>query len=173
MSPGRTPVTWEEAGPGGGGRWRVLRFWGALPQSRRHPWSEDGPSESSQSRTGGGAFVRLCRLVTDEGRLLRKGERGKLSGCVSGSSRRSWERAEGARPPSGPPGQPAVAPPARSPCRAIVPVSHPLSPSFVLLVTACPVPETGVGRGNGIEWHQQVKKCDTRRVLTTWEPLKF
>lgn len=106
MSPGRTPVTWEEAGPGGGGRWRVLRFWGALPQSRRHPWSEDGPSESLQSRTGGGAFVRLCRLVTDEGRLLRKGERGKLSGCVSGSSRRSWERAEGARPPSGPPGQP-------------------------------------------------------------------
>lgn len=106
MSPGRTPATWEEAGPGGGGRWRVLRFWGALPQSRRHPWSEDGPSESPQSRTGGGAFVRLCRLVTDEGRLLRKGERGKLSGCVSGSSRRSWERAEGARPPSGPPGQP-------------------------------------------------------------------
>lgn len=106
MSPGRIPATWEEAGPGGGGRWRVLRFWGALPQSRRHPWSEDGPSESPQSRTGGGAFVRLCRLVTDEGRLLRKGERGKLSGCVSGSSRRSWERAEGARPPSGPPGQP-------------------------------------------------------------------
>lgn len=168
MSPGRTPATWEEAGPGGGGRWRVLRFWGALPQSRRHPWSEDGPSESSQSRTGGRAFVRLCRLVTDEGRLLRKGERGKLrqqpevlgaGGRGASSVRASWAA--------------AVAPPARSPCRAIVPVSHPLSPSFVLLVTACPVPETGVGRGNGIEWHQQVKKCDTRRVLTTWEPLKF
>lgn len=171
MSPGRTPATWEEAGPGGGGRWTVLRFWGALPQSRRHPWSEDGPSESPQSRTGGGAFVRLCRLVTDEGRLLRKGERGKLSGCVSGSSRRSWERAEGARPPG-------LLGSRRGPActltmSRIVPVSHPLSPSFVLLVTACPVPETGVGRGNGIEWHQQVKKCDTRRVFTTWEPLKF
>lgn len=151
MSPGRTPATWEEAGPGGGGRWRVLRFWGALPQSRRHPWSEDGPSESSQSRTGGRAFVRLCRLVTDEGRLLRKGERGKLSGCVSGSSRRSWERAEGTRLVL----RPGLSGSRRGPACTLTMSRHRprLTPSLPQLRSACDCVPCSRNGGRQREWN--------------------